>query len=86
VIFQGCLNYLVDTYTKYAASTIACNTFLRSVFAASFPLFSKQMFANLGVHWGGSLIGFVALGMIPIPFFFYRYGAVIRAKRPYTGI
>jgi MFS family permease len=84
-IFQGCLNYLVDTYTKYSASAIACNTFLRSIFAAGFPLFSKQLFVNLGVHWGGSLLGFIALGMIPIPFIFYKFGAAIRAKRPYKG-
>lgn len=82
-IFQGCLNYLVDTYTRYAASAIAANTFLRSIFAAAFPLFSKQMFDSLGVQWGGSLIGFIALGMIPIPFVFYKYGAGIRTRRPY---
>lgn len=82
-IFQGSLNYLVDSYTKYAASAIAANTFLRSIFAAAFPLFSKQMFVNLGVHWGASVIGFIALGMIPIPFVFYKYGAKIRAHKPY---
>lgn len=79
-IFQGSLNYLVDAYTKYSASVIAANTFLRSVFAASFPLFSKQLFDNLGVHWGASLIGFIALGMLPIPYLFFKYGAKIRAK------
>lgn len=82
-IFQGCLNYLVDTYTKYSASAIAANTFLRSLFAAGFPLFSRQLMVNLGVHWGASLLGFIALGMIPIPFVFYRYGAMIREKKPY---
>ncbi|OWB82485.1 hypothetical protein B5S33_g1111 [[Candida] boidinii] len=83
-IFQGCLNYLVDAFTKYAASAIAANTFLRSVFAASFPLFAKQLFDNLGVHWGSSLIGFIALGMIPIPFVFYAYGKKIRSHNPYS--
>ncbi|MDI1487818.1 MAG: hypothetical protein OHK93_007091 [Ramalina farinacea] len=37
-IFQSALNYLIDTFQKYAASAIAANTFLRSCFAASFPL------------------------------------------------
>nr|QFR37174.1 MFS transporter [Cyberlindnera americana] len=86
ILFQGCLNYLVDTYVKYAASAIAANTFLRSIFASSFPLFVKQLFENLGVGWGASVIGFIALGMLPIPFVFYKYGASIRAKRPYKGI
>lgn len=79
-IFQGCLNYLVDTNRTYAASAIAANTILRSLFAAIFPLFTSQLFENLGVHWGGSLIGFIALAMIPIPFVFYRYGAEFRER------
>ena len=37
-IFQSALNYLIDTFQKYAASAIAANTFLRSCFAASFPV------------------------------------------------
>ncbi|OWB54223.1 hypothetical protein B5S28_g68 [[Candida] boidinii] len=82
-VFQGCLNYLVDGFTGYSASAIAANTFLRSLFAAAFPLFAKQLMVNLGVHWGSSLIGFVALGMIPIPFVFYRYGKQIRSQNPF---
>ncbi|AQZ15846.1 hypothetical protein BZL39_J00110 [Zygosaccharomyces parabailii] len=83
VIFQGCLNYLVDAFTKYAASAIAANTFLRSILAAVFPLFGHALFQNLGVQWGASTIGFIALGMIPIPYIFYAFGAQIRSRNPY---
>ncbi|QPG77322.1 hypothetical protein FOA43_004731 [Brettanomyces nanus] len=83
-IFQNALNYLVDSFPKYSASAIAANTFLRSVFAAVFPLFAKQLFTHLGVGWGTSVIGFIALGMIPIPFYFYKHGKAIRAKSPYV--
>ncbi|WBW72253.1 spermidine family transporter [Schizosaccharomyces osmophilus] len=85
-IFQGCLNYLVDTFTKFAASAIAANTFTRSIFAATFPLFSRIMFQKLGIHWGGTLVGFIALGMIPIPFVFYRFGESLRRKNPYVKL
>ena len=34
-IFQAALNYLVDTFQKYAASAVAANTFLRSCFAGA---------------------------------------------------
>ncbi|CAR27515.1 ZYRO0D00286p [Zygosaccharomyces rouxii] len=84
VIFQGCLNYLVDAFTKYAASAIAANTFFRSILAGVFPLFGSALFGNLGVHWGASTIAFVALGMIPIPFVFYAFGSKIRSKNPYS--
>lgn len=53
VIFQSCLNYIVDFYTRYAASAIAANTFLRSVFGAAFPLFGYILFDNLGA--GGAV-------------------------------
>ncbi|WBW70625.1 spermidine family transporter [Schizosaccharomyces osmophilus] len=86
IIFQGCLNYLVDTFSKFAASAIAANTFSRSIFAGTFPLFSRIMFKNLGVHWGGSLVGFIALGMIPIPFVFYYFGEKLRGKTPYIKL
>ncbi|KAK9462702.1 major facilitator superfamily domain-containing protein [Lipomyces oligophaga] len=83
-VFQGCLNYLVDTFTVYAASAIAAATFTRSCMAAGFPLFATIMFDNLGVDWGCSLIGFIALLGIPIPYVLYRYGPTIRQRNPYA--
>lgn len=83
VIFQGCLNYLVDSFTKYAASAIAANTFLRSILGGVFPLFGYALFHNLGVHWGATTVGFVALGMIPIPYVLYAFGSKIRSRNPY---
>ncbi|KAK9329453.1 major facilitator superfamily domain-containing protein [Lipomyces starkeyi] len=84
-IFQGCLNYPVDTFLRFSASAIAATTFTRSCFAAAFPLFGNIMFSNLGVKWGASLIGFVAIAMIPIPFVFYRFGPEIRKRNPYSS-
>ena len=40
-IFQSALNYLVDTYLMLAASALSANMFMRSVLAASFPLFAN---------------------------------------------
>ncbi|QSZ33686.1 hypothetical protein DSL72_005257 [Monilinia vaccinii-corymbosi] len=77
-IFLQALNYLVDSYLFVAASTIAANTFLRSLFGAGFPLFATAMFNNLGVDWAGSLLGFLAVAFLPIPFLFYKYGERLR--------
>lgn len=44
VIFQQCINFLVDTYQLYAASAVSANTFLRSLIAAGLPLAAKPMF------------------------------------------
>ncbi|KAI9371207.1 major facilitator superfamily domain-containing protein [Aspergillus egyptiacus] len=79
-IFQAALNYLIDTFSTVAASAVAANTFLRSVFAGCFPLFATAMFRNLGVPWASSVLGFVAIALIPIPYLFYVFGPRIRAR------
>lgn len=63
-----------------AASAVAANIMLRSLIAAGFPLFSRQMFANLGIQWAGTLLGCIAAVMIPIPIVFWFYGAALRQK------
>ena len=63
-----------------AASAIAANTFLRSLAGAGFPLFSTYMFKALGVNWAGTLLGCVALVLVPIPVIFYKYGGKIRQR------
>jgi DHA1 family multidrug resistance protein-like MFS transporter len=68
-IFLQALNYLIDAYLVVADSAIAANAFLRSFFGAGFPLFATAMFDNLGVDWAGSLLGFLAVAFLPIPFF-----------------
>ncbi|KAL8891393.1 MAG: hypothetical protein Q9215_001535 [Flavoplaca cf. flavocitrina] len=85
-IFLQSLNYLVDAYLMFAASAIAANTFLRSLCGAAFPLFATYMFNGLGVQWAGSLLGFVALALIPIPVIFWKYGARIRARSTFAPI
>ncbi|EYE91191.1 MFS transporter [Aspergillus ruber CBS 135680] len=79
-IFQAALNYLIDTFQKFAASAVAANTFFRSMFAGSFPLFAQIMFHNMGIGWAGSVLGFIAVALIPIPFLFYIFGKRIRAR------
>lgn len=79
-IFQAALNYLIDTFQRYAASAVAANTALRSGLAAAFPLFISPMLHRMGIDWGVSVFGFCAVAMIPIPFAFYRFGRRVRAR------
>ncbi|KAG0648665.1 Polyamine transporter 4 [Hyphodiscus hymeniophilus] len=68
---SACL-YLVDTYAALtAASAIAANGLLRYIFGGTFPLFT--------ITRATSLLGFVALAMLPIPWILYKWGPNIRA-------
>ncbi|RXK35538.1 multiple drug resistance protein [Tremella mesenterica] len=84
-VFLAVLGYLIDSYTIYAASVLAANSVIRSLFGAAFPLFTTYMYENLGVHWAAALPGFLALACIPFTVIFYRYGASIRAKCKYAA-
>lgn len=83
-IFLQSLNYLVDAYLMFAASAIAGNTFLRSLCGAGFPLFSRYMFEGMGIQWASTLLGCVAVVLVPIPVIFYIYGAKIRSKSKFA--
>lgn len=78
LLFNSVLNYLPDAYPQYAASVLAGNDLMRSSFGGAFPLFATQMFNTLGIDWGSSLLGFLAIAFIPIPFVLYKYGATLR--------
>ncbi|EKV11002.1 MFS multidrug transporter, putative [Penicillium digitatum PHI26] len=86
VIFLQCFNYLIDSYLTFAASVFAANTIIRSAVGAAFPLFSKQMFVNLGVQWAATLLGCLALIMIPIPLLFIKWGPALRKKSKFAPI
>ncbi|EXJ82933.1 hypothetical protein A1O3_06750 [Capronia epimyces CBS 606.96] len=83
-IFQAALNYLVDTFQRYAASAVAANTFLRSCFAAAFPLVITPLYHNVGIPWGTSIFAFFAVALIPVPFFFFYYGERIRSRSKWS--
>lgn len=85
LIFLSIMNYLIDSYTIFAASVLAGNGIIRSVFGAAFPLFTKQMYDSLGIHWASSVPAFLAVACIPLPFLFYKYGASIRQKCKYAA-
>ncbi|CAG7565392.1 unnamed protein product, partial [Fusarium equiseti] len=48
LVYISIQNYLVDAYTIYSASVLAANAMLRSIFGATFPLFTS-MIANTSV-------------------------------------
>ena len=86
IIFQQCINFLIDTYTLYAASAVSANTFLRSILAAGFPLVARPMFHGMGVGPAMSVLGGVAALAIPVPFIFMKYGLTLRKMSKFAPV
>ncbi|GJC91485.1 fluconazole resistance protein [Colletotrichum higginsianum] len=81
IVLMSTSTYLVDAFTEYAASAMAANTVTRSLVGAFLPLAGEELYRQLGLGWGNSLLGFIALAMIPIPVVFYKYGQAIRQMK-----
>ncbi|KAF9887736.1 hypothetical protein FE257_009689 [Aspergillus nanangensis] len=85
LIHLGIMNYLIDSYTIYAASVLAANAVLRSVFGAVFPIVAIYMYDGLGIHWAPCVPAFLSVACMPAPFLFYKYGAGIRTRCKYAA-
>ncbi|KAH9028668.1 hypothetical protein EDB85DRAFT_2091334 [Lactarius pseudohatsudake] len=77
-------SYSVDTYQTYSASAIAGQTIVRSLTGAVIPLFTTQMFVNVGINWASTLLGAIAVLFVPMPSLFYKYGSHIRTRSSLT--
>ncbi|KAK7994293.1 multidrug resistance protein [Apiospora marii] len=80
IVFMCVQLYLVDSFGLYAASAMAANTLVRSVAGAVLPLAGLPMYERLGVGWGNSLLGFIALILLPISLMILRYGEYWRKR------
>jgi MFS family permease len=78
IVLSSIANYMIDTFTIYAASAMAAITISRSVFAATFPLFALHVYDALGYGWGNSLLAFIALAGCAIPPLFWFHGESLR--------
>ena len=75
--------YMVDAFgPEAAASALAANTILRCLFAAFIPLVAPSLYADLGLGWGNSVLGFIGVAFVPVPFLFFRYGGWLRERFP----
>lgn len=81
-IFIPIQTYLIDSFPMFAASAVAALTASRSLFGAILPLAGPSLYASLGLGWGNSLLGFVAIALIPAPALIFKYGGAIRKKYP----
>ena len=84
--FQCVQGYVVDSYTRYAASAVGAITVLRSLAGFGFPLFAPYMYNALGYGVGGTVLAVLAIVFgWPAPFLLWRYGATLRAKSKFSA-
>ncbi|ORY09586.1 putative MFS multidrug transporter [Clohesyomyces aquaticus] len=79
-VITSIANYLIDAYSKYAASALGAVGLVENTAIAFLPLASKAMYTDLEFWWASSLLGFVSLGLVVMPCFVVKWGNEIRAR------
>ncbi|KAJ5117931.1 hypothetical protein N7448_004418 [Penicillium atrosanguineum] len=82
-IYMAVVNYLTDSYEKYAASALSAASLGRNTFGAFLPLASYELFETLGYGWAGSLLGFVGVALSVVPVVLVLKGPDIRRRSPF---
>ncbi|KAH6957941.1 major facilitator superfamily domain-containing protein [Ilyonectria sp. MPI-CAGE-AT-0026] len=85
LVYSAIFTFLVECYPMYAASALAANSFVRSSFAAAFPLFGYQLYQGIGFQWATSVLAFLALAMSPFPYIFYVFGKRLRKNSRFSA-
>ncbi|KAK4237793.1 major facilitator superfamily transporter [Achaetomium macrosporum] len=87
MVYSSGALYIMNSYgSLHGASALSANSLLRYAGGGAFPLFTVQMFSSLGIGWASSLLGFVSVALVPVPFVLYKYGDKIRANSQYITI
>ena len=66
-IFTSSFTYIVVAHRSFASFALACNSTMRSTFAAAFPLFARQMYDTLGTVGATALLAGLTTAMAPLP-------------------
>ncbi|CAD6582632.1 MAG: hypothetical protein CYPHOPRED_002084 [Cyphobasidiales sp. Tagirdzhanova-0007] len=82
-IINAILNYVVDSYGHFAASSLAAVVCIRNICGAGAPLFARQMFVKLDNQWALFLCAMLSLFMVPVPFYLLYRGERVRYASPY---
>lgn len=81
VISSSAQTYIIDIFDpQRAASAMGALTILRNLTGAFLPLAAPSLYAHLDMGWGNSVLAFITIGFIPIPFWFYWKGEWLREK------
>ncbi|KAH8658376.1 major facilitator superfamily domain-containing protein [Xylariales sp. PMI_506] len=86
ICLAGMQTFIVDIYTRYAASAFAAAAIVRSLAGFGFPLFAPYLYRDLGYGWGTSVLAFISIGLgWTAPVIFWVFGEALRKRSKYAA-
>ena len=85
-ILTGLVSYIFDAYpAKGTLSALTLMASMRILFAAWLPLVIIQMIMGIQGSWAFSVFGFIAVAMITVPLFLFKFGPTLRARSRHSA-
>lgn len=74
MVYSSGALYIMSSYGPlHGTGALSANSLLRYAGGDAFPLFTVQIFSVLGTGWASSLLGFVSVALMPVPWVLYKY-------------
>jgi DHA1 family multidrug resistance protein-like MFS transporter len=83
-MYVSSYEYIIDSYGEQASIALASVTMMRYLIAGGMVMASRPMFENIGSHWTMTLLGCVAVLLVPAPYVLFKYGPRLRKKSPFA--
>ena len=83
-IYVSSYEYIIDSYGEHAAIALASITMARYLIAGGMVIAARPMFIGIGVHWTLTLLGCIAILLVPAPLLFWKYGSRLRKRSKYA--
>ncbi|KAH9827869.1 MFS general substrate transporter [Teratosphaeria destructans] len=83
-IFISSYQYIIDGYEKYSSSALASITMARYVVSAGMVVATRPMYQGIGVQFVMTIVGSLALLLVPVPWLLLQYGDRVRAKSKFA--
>jgi DHA1 family multidrug resistance protein-like MFS transporter len=84
-MYVSSYEYIIDSYGEKAALGLAGVTMMRYIVAGGMVIAARPMYEKIGVHWTMTLLGCVALVLVPAPYVLFKRGTELRRKSPHAS-
>ncbi|EME40023.1 hypothetical protein DOTSEDRAFT_178928 [Dothistroma septosporum NZE10] len=84
-IFISSYQYIIDSYETYSGSALASITMARYIFSAGLVVATRPMYQGIGVQFVMTIMGTLALMLVPVPWLLIRYGDRVRARSKFAS-
>jgi DHA1 family multidrug resistance protein-like MFS transporter len=84
-MYVASYQYIIDSYGDHAAIALSSITMMRYIIAGGMVMAARPMYEGIGVHWTMTLLGCVAIILVPAPYLLLRYGEKLRERSQFAS-